>query len=175
MKPILNIADVETRENGHGPFFHARHGLLARPLGAQKIGASVTIVEPGKAAFPFHHHYGSEEHFFIVSGTGTLRHGPESYPVKPGDYIVHPPGGPETAHQLINTGTEPLVYLAIGAMVAPEVVGYPDSGKTGVMTAPFLQPGLRLIVNDETRHQAEYWEREDGEAVRLAVERARGA
>src|SRR5262249_6910289 len=149
VKPILNIADVETFNADHDELFGASHGLLARPLGAVKIGASVARVQPGHAAFPIHHHYGSEEHFFIVSGTGLLRHGSETYPVKPGDYIVHPPGGPEQAHQLVNTGSETLVYLSIGAMVAPEVVGYPDSGKVGVMTKSWPEKGLRFFAKTE--------------------------
>jgi uncharacterized cupin superfamily protein len=173
VKPIVNIADAETFPSGHGERFAATHGLLSKPLGGRKIGATVTRVEPGKAAFPNHHHYGSEEHFFIVSGTGTLRHGPEIYPVKPGDYIVHRPGGPETAHQLINTGPETLVYLALGAMVAPEVVGYPDSGKTGVITMPWGQEGLRFMVMNEGLDRTGYWDGEDGGAVAAALESKR--
>jgi uncharacterized cupin superfamily protein len=165
MRPIVNIADVETFPSGHGERFAATHGLLSKPLGGEKLGASVTRVEPGKAAFPFHHHYGSEEHFFIVSGTGTLRLGGETHPVKPGDYIVHRPGGPETAHQLVNTGTETLVYLALGAMVAPEVVGYPDSGKIGVATAHWGEKSLRFMVKDEGLDAIGYWDGEDGAAV----------
>jgi uncharacterized cupin superfamily protein len=167
MKPFVNIAEVDTFASGEpGTVFAARHGMLARPLGSSKIGASVTRVQPGHAAFPLHHHHGSEEHFFIVSGAGTLRHGGQTYAVKAGDYIVHPPGGPEQAHQLINTGTEPLVYLAIGAMVAPEVVGYPDSGKVGVMARPFGEKGLRFFAKNEDIDKVSYWEGEDGAKVR---------
>jgi uncharacterized cupin superfamily protein len=169
MKPLINIDDTDVMRTGHGERFEATHGFLSMPLGAEKIGASVTRVEPGKAAFPFHHHFGSEEHFFIVRGTGTLRCGAETYPVRPGDYIVHPPGGPDTAHQIINTGAETLVYLALGAMGTPDVIGYPDSRKTSVMTAPFGQEGLRFTVNDQTRDQAEYWDGEDGAQVEAVL------
>jgi uncharacterized cupin superfamily protein len=167
VKPIVNIADVDTFTSGHGEVFGASHGLLTKP--GLKIGASVTRVEPGHAAFPLHHHYGSEEHFFIVSGTGVLRYGSETYPVKPGDYIVHPPGGPENAHQLINTGSETLVYLSIGAMVAPEVVGYPDSGKVGVSTRPWGEKSLRFMAMAEGLDRVEYWEGEDGSPVRKVL------
>jgi uncharacterized cupin superfamily protein len=170
MKPFVNIADAETFPSGHGERFAATHGLLSKPLGGKKIGKPVTRVKPGKAAFPYHHHYGSEEHFFIVSGTGALRHGAETHEVRPGDYIVHRPGGPETAHQLINTGTETLVYLALGARVAPEVVGYPDSGKTGVITMPWGQEGPRFMVRNEGLDALGYWDGEDGAAVAAIVE-----
>jgi uncharacterized cupin superfamily protein len=172
MKPIVNIAEVDTFPSGHGDVFAGTHGLLSRSIGGSKIGASVTRVEPGHAAFPFHHHYGSEEHFFIVSGSGTLRVGDETYPVRPGDYIVHAPGGPETAHQLINTGSESLVYLAIGAMVAPEVVGYPDSGKLGVSTRPWGEKSLRFLLKNEKLDRVDYWDGEDGAAVRRALDQA---
>jgi uncharacterized cupin superfamily protein len=169
MKPILNIADAETFTAGQGEVFAASHGQLSRALGGSKIGTTVTRVEAGRAAFPLHHHYGSEEHFFIISGSGVLRHGAETYPVRPGDYIVHPPGGPETAHQLVNTGNEPLVYLSIGAMVAPEVVGYPDSGKIGVSTRPFPEKGLRFFALAADAERVAYWDGEDGAAVRKLI------
>ena len=73
-----------------------------------------------QGAFPLHHHCANEEHFFILSRTGVLRGGAETFAVKPQDYIVNLPGGGETAHQLVNTGTESLVYLAISTAVLPE-------------------------------------------------------
>ena len=92
MKPILNLADAPTNGMNHADRFDFRMAQLAGPLGAKAIGANVTRVPPGKAAFPLHHHYANEEHFFILSGTGVLRQGAESYPVKPDDYIVSPAG-----------------------------------------------------------------------------------
>jgi uncharacterized cupin superfamily protein len=171
-RPIMNIDDVadgDWIETSHSDTFAGRHGLVAQKIGGQRIGASVSRVPPGRAAFPFHHHYGSEEHFFIVRGTGILRYGQESHPVRPGDYIVNPPGGPEVAHQLINTGSEELVYLALGSMVVPEVVGYPDSGKHLVSTVRFGQTGLRFIVPEMTEHMQSrdrYWEGESGAQVK---------
>jgi hypothetical protein len=38
VKPLVNIADVETFTSGHGEVFAASHGLLSRPLGGAKIG-----------------------------------------------------------------------------------------------------------------------------------------
>ena len=78
---------------------------------------------------------------------------------------MHPPGGPEAAHQLVNTGTEDLVYLAISTLQLPDVVGYPDSGKTGVRTGTGPEPGARFIVHDEARGRAGYWDGEDGGRV----------
>jgi uncharacterized cupin superfamily protein len=166
MNPTRNIWDAESTQHGHGGHFEARTAPLADRLGAKQIGANVTRVPPGKAAWPFHHHFANEEHFFIVRGTGTLRLGAATHPVKPGDYIVSPAGGPELAHQLINTGAEELVYLALSTKLSPEVVGYPDTGKTGVGTLAPDGSRQRFLVEDRLRDTKAYWEGEDGAAIR---------
>ncbi len=166
MKPIINIADAPVGQTlSHGEAFAATTSPLASKVGGNLIGANVTRVPPGKAAFPFHHHYANEEHFFIVSGTGTLRLGDTVHPVRAGDYIVTPPGGPELAHQLINTGADELVYLSLSTRIAPEVVGYPDSGKIMMTTALFPQPGFRALVETNNLDTVGYWDGEDGATV----------
>lgn len=173
MKPFLNIADAEANYRlSHGDRFEARLAELTPQLGARAIGANLTTVPPGKAAFPFHHHYANEEHFFIVRGAGTLRYGDATHPVKLGDYIVTPVGGPEHAHQLVNTGNEDLVYLALSTQIAPEVCGYPDSGKTGVRAVPYGDPGPdRFLIHDAARATVDYWDGEDGAAVEKLIRR----
>ena len=47
-RPILNIADVEYRDWGHGERFAAKLGDVAQRIGAQKLGYNVTVVPPGK-------------------------------------------------------------------------------------------------------------------------------
>ena len=164
-KPILNLADAPVHSGGHGEHFQYSMSALAGELGARSIGANVTRVPPGKAAFPFHHHHANEEHFFILSGTGLLRVGSRTFPVRPQDYIVDLPGGADRAHQLINTGTDDLVYLAISTMTVPEVVGYPDSGKTGVRIAQGQDPAARFLVNDTGKGTVGYWDGEDGREI----------
>ena len=164
MKPIINVEDVEPSGMDHGDHFDFKMAQLAGPLGAKSIGANLTRVPPGKAAFPFHHHFGNEEHFFVLSGAGQLRYGTETHPVRPHDYIVTPAGGPEHAHQLINTGDEDLVYLAISTMSVPEVVGYPDSKKTSAMAVPWAQE-RPFLVRDATKGDVGYWDGEDGQTV----------
>lgn len=172
--PMLNIDDAPvTRTLSHGDTFDVKMAPLAEVLGARQIGANVTRVPPGKAAFPFHHHYANEEHFLILRGHGTLRAGSSVHPVRPGDYIVNPAGGPDHAHQLINTGTEELVYLALSTMQTPEVVGYPDSGKIGVRPEPYSTTGTRWLVNTSDLDKAQYFDREDGAQVRAVVDKAR--
>lgn len=102
-KPILNIADVEFREVGHGTNvpgaenppekFSAQIGDIGRRIGAQKIGCNLTVVPPGKRAWPFHNHRVNEEMFVVLEGEGEVRIGKETFPIRQGDVIAHPPGG----------------------------------------------------------------------------------
>lgn len=140
-KPIINIADVELepRPAAFAPTgaaaerFDARMGFIGPRIGAQKLGYNITAVPPGKRAFPFHNHQVNEEMFFILQGTGEARIGAQTYPVREGDVIACPAGGKEAAHQITNTGTEELRYLAVSTKLTPEICEYPDSGKFGVL------------------------------------------
>ena len=172
-KPVLNVADAQIHAGGSGTHFEYSMAEVAEGLGARSIGANVTRVPVGKAAFPLHHHYANEEHFFILSGTGVLRVGAQTFAVKPQDYIVNLPGGAETAHQLVNTGSEDLVYLAISTALRPEVVGYPDSGKTGVRTSFDESPDARFLLQDSDRNTVGYWDGEDGNEVARIVGKGR--
>ena len=69
----------------------------------------------------------------------------------------------EIAHQMINTGTLELKYLAISTMLSPEIAEYPDSGKFGVLAeysaGPDGQPrGFRFVGRDTL--SLDYWDRE---------------
>jgi len=110
--------------------FQAQIGDIGRKLGAQNLGYDLTVVPPGKRAFPAHNHRANEEMFFVLEGE--VRIGSETFPIRAGDVIAHPPGGPETAHQIVNTSNAELKYLAVSTRISPEVVDYPDSGKFGV-------------------------------------------
>ena len=130
--PIVHIDEVEfTRELSHGDRFEAKLAPIGARLGAKKLGYNLTVVAPGKRAFPFHCHHANEEMFFILAGRGTLRFGSAEYPVREGDVIACPPGGPEVAHQLINTGSDALKYLAVSTAIDTDIWQYPDSGKWG--------------------------------------------
>jgi len=120
LHPILNLADVELSPRppafaASGPAaerYDARMGMIAPRVGAQKLGYNLTAVPPGKRAFPFHNHRINEEMFFVVEGTGEIRIGEATYPIRAGDVIACPPGGKETAHQIVNTGaTDPMEPL----------------------------------------------------------------
>ena len=140
-RPIINIADVDLQPRpaafaatgSAAERFDARMGAIGARVGAQKLGYNVTLVSPGKRAFPFHNHRVNEEMFFVLEGTGEVRIGDAVYPIRAGDVIACPPGGRETAHQIINTGKTELKYLAVSTKMSPEIAEYPDSGKFGVL------------------------------------------
>src|SRR5579859_5087303 len=117
--PTINLADVEFKPfpapapGAAAERFEAKMAMVGPTIGAQKLGYNITAVPPGKRAFPFHSHRVNEEMFFILEGEGEIRIGDAKHPVKKGDIIACVPGGPETAHQLINTGKSELRYLAV--------------------------------------------------------------
>jgi uncharacterized cupin superfamily protein len=108
-------------------------GMIAPRIGAQKLGYNITAIPPGKRAFPFHNHHIYEEMFYAIEGTGEIRIGKDTFPIRPGDVIACPAGGKETAHQIIDTGDAELKYLAVSTKLSPEIAEYPDSGKFGVL------------------------------------------
>ena len=129
VKPVVSLSDLPLAKRGNGGAFEAEVNSFARSIGSTGLGAMLHVVQPGKKAFPRHAHHQIHELFVILEGEGTYRFGNDSYPVKAGDVCAAPTGGAETAHQLVNTGSQPLKYLGISTMADTEVVEYPDSQK----------------------------------------------
>jgi uncharacterized cupin superfamily protein len=133
MTPIMNLDTITTfddvEENG---LYTSSRAFVGSRIGARKIGYNLTVLPPGKVQCPFHSHHGEEEMFLILDGEGELRFGDRRYPLRRHDVVACPTGGPEVAHQIINTGTVPLRYLALSTIEAIDICEYPDSGKVGV-------------------------------------------
>lgn len=159
---ILNLDQLELGPFGEGERFAARIGRISSELGAEQLGYNLTVIEPGRAAFPLHNHRKLEEAFFILEGQGELRLGDERHPLRAGDMIACPAGGPDTAHQIINTGVDELRMLAISTVVDAEVVEYPDSDKHLVYARFDGEPGVTVRkVFGPDGEECGYW---DGEA-----------
>lgn len=152
---VVNIDDLALEHSVRGERYESRGLRIGPLLGAVDLGYGYDIVPPGKRSCPFHSHRAEEEMFFIVRGRGTLRFGSETRPIRAGDVICCPTGGPETAHQIINDSDEDLAYLSISTMKPVEVCEYPDSGKVAAYGG-----GVRHI----TRRDAgvDYWDGEPG-------------
>ena len=165
-KNILNLDDLEYREWSNGERFAGRMGEIATPLGAEKLGYNLTVVPAGKRAFPMHSHRVIEEMFLVLEGEGEIRYRDDRFPIRPGDVIHCPAGGPETAHQIINTMDEgDLKYLAVSTTDSPDICQYPDSGKTlvhhfGPSRRRDGEDTLRLILR-QGEGEVDYWEDEE--------------
>jgi uncharacterized cupin superfamily protein len=159
--PILNIADADLQERPPDPKmpsgFAGKFARISSVVGGRQLGYNLTVVPPGKRAFPLHSHRRNDEMFFILEGEGTLRFGDRTYPLKKGDVVGCPAGGPEFAHQIINSGAGELRYLSVSGNELPEICDYPDSGKTGFFSG---EPGKFSRALARTDPALGYW---DGE------------
>jgi len=169
--PIINIDEIEL-ESRPAAFaatgdaanrYDARMGRVGTRIGAKQLGYNVTAVPPGKRAFPVHSHRVNEEMFYVIHGTGEVRIGTNTYALRPGDVVACPAGGIETAHQIVNTGTEELRFLAVSTKHSPEICEYPDSGKFGVYAefpnAADGKPKMFRYLGREAQ-SIDYWEGE---------------
>ena len=163
-KFITNIHELAGgTERSQGSKFASKLTPIAAELGAKKLGYNLTEIPPGKKAFPYHFHHVNEELFFVLSGKGEVRMPDGTHPLKEGDLLCCPPG-PEGAHQIVNTGKEPLRYLALSTRQDPEVVEYPDAGKYGVTAGriygqPFPESAFHAFAF--TKDRVDYWAGED--------------
>jgi uncharacterized cupin superfamily protein len=159
MKPIINLDEItafdDVEENG---IYTSSRALFSAGIGARQLGYNLTVLPPGKVQCPFHSHRGEEEMFLILEGEGELRFGKARYPIRKHDVIACPTGGVEVAHQIINTGTTPLRYLALSTLCEIEACEYPDSGKVSIVTGRPGERGLRKMFRAETT--VDYYDRE---------------
>ena len=111
-------------------------GQRRKDLGSTgKLSAGLYELAPGKKSFPFHMHHVTEEALFVISGSAKVRTAEGMTPISAGDWVGFPPGA--GAHQLVNDGNEPCVYVALGVSMGVDVVEYPDSGKiSSAVTGP---------------------------------------
>jgi len=162
---IVNVADVEAHpypaqfapKGAAAERYGAKMAFVGRQVGAVKLGYNVTTVAPGKRAFPAHNHRINEEMFFILSGTGEVRIGAATYPIREGDFIGCPPGDRATAHQIVNTGREDLRFLAVSTKESLDIAEYPDTGKFGVLSE---DPDFPFRFVGRASSAADYWEGE---------------
>lgn len=161
-KPIINIDELEYKSFGQGEKFQADRAPVSPQIGARKLGYAVVRLQPGKRAWPYHSHHVAEEMFFILSGTGMLRHAGEEYPVRAGDFICSP-ADPQQPHQIVNDSDDELTYIALSNEMKTDVMLYPDSGKYGVWhgdSSDMQAPG-NFLVFARKESAVDYW---DGEA-----------
>lgn len=124
--------DFEAHHVSQGGFAHAKRIVTTKA--DSQLHVSFMEIPPGRSAYPFHFHDGITEAFVVLSGSGTVRTPDGEIGIGPGEVIVFPPG-PAGAHRITNTSeTEPLRYVDLDTTQVPDVVHYPDSGKTAYIT-----------------------------------------
>jgi uncharacterized cupin superfamily protein len=156
-KLIRNFDEVPRKRLVREPLYDAEGARLAPGTAAQKLGASIDVLAPGKRTCPYHLHHAQEEMFIVLEGTGTLRVAGEMLPIKAGDVMFIPPG-PEYPHQIINTSSAPLKYLSVSTRETPEICEYPDSGK--YLAEGSVEREKPFDVIDRRGASLDYW---DGE------------
>ena len=130
-----NIFEPEFDAEQDRPGFAWRRARIGRQAGAEHLGASVFELPPGQASFPFHYHRANEELLIVLAGRPTLRTSSGERELEPGEVVAFPVGE-QGAHQLLNRGAEPVRFLIVSEMNAPEIVVYPDSGKIFARDTP---------------------------------------
>ena len=137
-----------------------------KPLGANaadcNLGCSQYRLEPGKTAFPLHHHSANDEAIYVLEGELSLRLGTIVHVMKKGDYAALPACS-GTGHQVSNRSDHPVEFLCFSTMEKTDVVFYPDSGKiainAGVAPGGTTEGWHRQQVIDPK--PADYWDGED--------------
>jgi uncharacterized cupin superfamily protein len=114
----LNLLDDEPRRFGES-------------LGATLWGGTLYELGPGES-LPYHWQVGEEEWVVAISGRPTLRLADGERTLEPWDAAVFV-RGPEGAHQLRNDTDSPARFVMFSTVSDPEVVVYPDEGRTGVI------------------------------------------
>ena len=158
VKPIVNLDDVTFDDVEEDGLYTSRRARFSDAIGARNLGYNLTVLPPGKAQCPFHSHHGEEEMFLILEGEGELRFGDQRHPIRRHDVIACPPGGADVAHQIINTGTETMRYLAVSTRAAVDACEYPDSGKVMVVAGNGSSTKLWKMFRAE--NTVDYYDRE---------------
>jgi len=155
----IHLDQLERRPIGNGKSFSGTVSRIASKLGMKSMGCTLVELAPGERAWPFHLHYGFEEFFIILSGSGTLRYDEGEYPIGEGE-LFYAGIGPGTAHQIFNSSDEPLPYLALSAVVRPiETCYYPDSRKYGSYGWSSEAGDLSFIAHEDS--EAGYYDGEE--------------
>mgnify|MGYP003623462335 FL=1 len=124
----------------------------------KNLNFGICRLDPGQFSAPYHFHRYSEELFFIISGSATLRTPGSTEVVTAGELIFFETD--ETgAHQLYNHTEEECVYLDVRTYMGHDICEYPDSNK--ILIAPSMTV---FSKRDETG----YFDGEEGIADRWA-------
>jgi uncharacterized cupin superfamily protein len=159
---IIHSDEVEAQTVEHGKSYGWSRKSVTAKSDSRQLGASIYEIPPGQRAWLYHFHHANEELFYVLNGSALIRTIDGEKPVSAGDFISAP-AGEEGAHQFVNSGDEPLRYIAVSTMIEPDIVEYPDSEKIFVMSgqAPGGDKSKRSISRVYRKsNTADFWEGE---------------
>jgi uncharacterized cupin superfamily protein len=111
------------------PFASMMQGRTKHPLGElfglTHFGVNLTRLAPGAVSALRHAHSRQDEFIYVVSGHPTLYTDEGATELAPG-MCAGFKAGSGNAHRLVNTTSEPAVYLEVGDRSAGDEVSYPD-------------------------------------------------
>ena len=151
---VTNISEIEPNHKAeHERYEYFKYEVTARDKFNQAY-CCVYKIPPKKANYPYHTHTKNTEVFYIISGEGILETPDGERKVSLGDIIVCPPSKTE-AHRLTNSSdSEMLVYLDVDTQNSPDILHYPETGKTGII----IQNDSARFFKDNT--EVDYFEGE---------------
>jgi uncharacterized cupin superfamily protein len=120
--------DAPSRRFDVGPM-GADWDLLGAAAGCDRIGLRRIRISPGSQSTPVHAHFGEEEIFYVLRGSGVSWQENGAYAIGEGDVILHPPGGP--AHTVL-AGDDGIDVLAFGDNLRHEAVRFPRIDATWI-------------------------------------------
>lgn len=86
-----------------------RRYFTGQSFGTKDVLVAVAVVQPGKSVHRAHRH-AQEEYLALVQGEGTWSIDGKESPARRGDILYTEPW---VYHGLVNTGTEPLIFLVV--------------------------------------------------------------
>jgi len=135
------------------PGYRAAYSGLRERIGAERLAATLVLLEQDQAVCPYHAELIEEEWLFVLAGAPTVRTPAGEQVLEEGDVLCFP-RGPAGAHRIANAAPEPARVLIVSERAALAATVYPDSDKIGIYGRD-----LRLLFRRSD--QREYW---DGEA-----------
>jgi uncharacterized cupin superfamily protein len=107
----------------------------------------IARLPPGTTPYPYHSHSAQWEFYYVIAGTGIVRHEGGTTPIESGDAFIFKPG---EAHQISNDGSEDLIIYVVANNPVGESCYYPDSKKWAVES-----PESRIIRSDALDYYAD--------------------
>jgi uncharacterized cupin superfamily protein len=110
--------------------------FLGSAAGSERVGVRRIRISAGRQSTPVHSHYGEEEIFYVLRGSGASWQENGVFAIGEGDLVLYPPGGP--GHTVV-ASEEGIDVLAFGDSLRHEGVRFPriDAAWIGGMILDF--------------------------------------